>query len=418
MPNNLSEDFTAFVSMDWSDQRHDYALTYRGSKSRESGNVKHSPEELTELINGWRLRFPEGRIAICLEQSRGSLIYFLMQFDFIVLYPINPAMVKNYRKAFYPSGAKGDPCDADLMLDLLEKHRHRLRAWVPGPVCLRKLDLLNQHRRAVVENITSLTNALTAYLKAYYPQALDLVGELDTLQACDFLEKWPNIESLKKAKPVQIEKFYQSHSCRRRELITKRMKLIESATPITTDEAICQVYQLSVITIVGQLRSLLVSLKEFDRQLQETFQQYPERDFYTVLPGAGQVLQPRLAAIFGLDRSRFESAAEVQTFSGIAPVTEASGNNHWVHWRYACPKFVRQSLVEFANHSRKKSIWANAYYEWLRKIGKSHQAALRALAFKWLRILFRCWKDNVPYDEKTYIIALHKRSSPLLKLIA
>jgi transposase len=418
MPNNLFEDFAALVAMDWSDQKHDYALTFRGEKSREKGSVKNRPEELTELINSWQTRFPEGRIAVCLEQSRGSLIYFLMQFDFIVLYPINPAMVKNYRKAFYPSGAKGDPCDADLMLDLLEYHRDRLRRWDPPPVCVRKLDLLNQHRRRVVESITSLTNQLTAYLKAYYPQALNMAGELDTLQACDFLEKWPNIESLKKAEPLEIEKFYYSHRCRRRELIAKRIKLIESAISITSDEAICQVYQMSVITIVAQLRSLLLSLKQFDRQLQETFKEFPEKDFYAVLPGAGPILQPRLAVLFGLDRSRFESAAEIQTFSGVAPVTEESGNNRWVHWRYACPKFIRQSLIEFANHSRNKSIWAKTYYEWLRKIGKSHQAALRALAFKWLRILFRCWKDGISYNEKTYIIALKKRNSPLLKLIA
>src|SRR5262249_25621049 len=139
---------------------------------------------------------------------------------------------------------------------------------------------------------------------------------------------------------------------------------------------------------------------------------------YAALPGAGKILQPRLAALFGVDRSRFQSAAEIQTFSGIAPVTEESGSNRWVHWRYACPKFVRQSLIEFANHSRNKSAWAKAYYEWSRRTGKSHHAALRALAFKWLRILFRCWKDQVPYDEKKYIISLQKRRSPLLKLIA
>jgi hypothetical protein len=418
MANNVPEKYEAFVSMDWADKDHKYALSFPGSTSRETGTVKHTPEDLTELVNGWRRRFPTGRIAVCLEQSRGSLIYFLMQFDFIVLYPINPVMIKNYRKAFYPSGAKDDPRDADLLLDLLEHHRHKLRAWLPEPASVRKLDLLNQHRRHLVESITALTNTLTAYLKMYYPQALALAGELDTLQACDFLQKWPNLGSLKKAKRLQIEKFYRTHHCRNRELIARRIDLVKSSVPITTDEPICAVYQMAVKAVVAQLRILILSVKDFAQQLEETFSQYAEKDFYAALPGAGKVLQPRLAVVFGVNRSKFESAAELQSFSGIAPVTEASGNHRWVHWRYACPKFVRQSLVEFANHSRKKSIWARAYYEYLRAIGKSHQAALRALAFKWLRILFRCWKEGIPYNEQIYIITLQKRGSPLAKLIA
>lgn len=418
MQNNLPETYAALVSLDWADQQHEFALSWAGSKNRERGNVKHTPEALTEWIHELRNRFPDGFIAICLEQSRGSLIYFLMQFDFVVLFPINPATMKNYRKAFYPSGAKDDPRDADLLLDLLENNRQKLRAWLPEPACVRKLDLLNHHRRAVVESITSLTNALTAHLKTYYPQALVLAGELDTIQACDFLQKWPNIESIKKAKRPQIEKFYRSHNCRKRELIDQRIQIIESATPITTDKAICSVYQLSVKAVVAQVRSLLTSLKEFDQQLYEAFQQYPEKDFYEVLPGAGPVLQPRLAALLGLNRSKYESAAELQSFSGVAPVTETSGRSRWVHWRHACPKFVRQSLVEFANHSRKKSTWASAYYESLRKSGKSHQAALRALAYKWVRILFRCWKNRSLYNEQTYLNALLKRRSPLAKLIA
>ena len=46
--------------------------------------------------------------------------------------------------------------------------------------------------------------------------------------------------------------------------------------------------------------------------------------------------------------------------------------------------------------------WAKAFYE----RNKSHHGAVRALAFKWLRILFRCWKDRVPYDQTRYTLAL------------
>ena len=109
------------------------------------------------------------------------------------------------------------------------------------------------------------------------------------------------------------------------------------------------------------------------------------------------------------------SADELQKYSGIAPVTERSGNKHWVHWRWQCPTFVRQTFVEWAGQTINKSFWAGVYYRQQRDKGSSHQAAVRALAFKWIRILYRCWQTGVPYDESTYLNALRRRGSPLLK---
>lgn len=413
-----TENYAALVAMDWADSSHQFSLSYPGCRKREEGKVEHKPENLMDWVRSLRYRFPNGSIAICMEQFRGALAYFLMQFDFIVLYLVNPIMVKRYREAFYSSGAKDDPRDSEVLLDLLEKHRNRLRVWLPEPTDVRKLDLLSRHRRNVVDKITALTNELAAHLKAYYPQALQIAGELDTILCCDFLQKWPNLEAVKKAKRSEIEKFYKVHNCRSAKKIEERIRLIDRAIPITSDPAICSVYQLTVESIVAQLRPLLKSLEIFDAELSKSFDQYPEKHLYEKLPGAGPVLAPRLASAFGLNRSKFNSAVEVQSFSGVAPVTEKSGNKSWVHWRFACPKFLRQTFVEFANHSRNKSIWAAAYYQDLRKRGKNHQAALRALAYKWIRILFKCWKDGITYDESIYLATLEKRRAPLAKLIA
>ena len=108
----------------------------------------------------------------------------------------------------------------------------------------------------------------------------------------------------------------------------------------------------------------------------------------------------------------------MQEYFGIAPVTERSGRSCWVHWRWSCPKFLRQSIVEWAGMSIRYSCWANAYYRQQREKGKKHHAAIRALSFKWLRILYRCWKDRRPYDEAKYLFALQQRKSPLLQYIA
>jgi len=106
---------------------------------------------------------------------------------------------------------------------------------------------------------------------------------------------------------------------------------------------------------------------------------------------------------------------EFQKHVGFAPVIEQSGNKSWTHWRYSCPTFLRQTFVEWAGQSVRYSFWANAYYEQQNAKGKAHQTIIRSLAFKWIRIVFRCWKTRTLYDESKYLQALKKRNSPLLK---
>src|SRR6266404_151251 len=115
--------------------------------------------------------------------------------------------------------------------------------------------------------------------------------------------------------------------------------------------------------------------------------------------------------------SVMEVPSRFSGYTGIAPVTESSGNKHWVHWRLQCPTFIRQTFVEWAGATIPRSFWAAAYYRQQRDKGCSHQAAVRALAFKWIRILYRCWQTRTPYDEATYLNALSRRGSPLLASI-
>jgi hypothetical protein len=89
-----------------------------------------------------------------------------------------------------------------------------------------------------------------------------------------------------------------------------------------------------------------------------------------------------------------------------------------VHWRLQCPKFLRQTFVEWAAESIRHAFWAQVYYQQQRDKGKAHQAAVRALAFKWIRILYRCWQERTPDDESVYLQALHHRGSSLIQNLA
>ena len=95
----------------------------------------------------------------------------------------------------------------------------------------------------------------------------------------------------------------------------------------------------------------------------------------------------------------------------MAPVTKSSGKSESIYMRRACPKFARQTFHEFARLSVFRSQWARNYLEYYTAKGKKFNTVVRALAFKWIRILFRCWKNRTPYDEAKYMTRLAKTGS-------
>jgi hypothetical protein len=163
------------------------------------------------------------------------------------------------------------------------------------------------------------------------------------------------------------------------------------------------------------LRELRDAISSYDEQIETLTRQHPDFAIIDSLPGVGPALAPRLIAALGTQRDRYTSAGELQSYSGIAPALASRGKQHWVHWRWACPKFLRQTFHEWAVHSVASSAWAKTYYEQQRAKRKPKNTIIRALAFKWIRILFRCWKDRKPYCEEMYCQALHRREQPAVK---
>ena len=408
-------ELAACVGLDWADQLHVIYLQAADSAKAESRELEQKPDALHDWIAQLRVRFEGRKVGIAIEQSRGAVIHALMMYDFLALYPINPKALARYREAFRTSGAKDDPLDAELLMDLLRLHRSRLRAWLPDTVETRRLQLLAEYRRKLVNNRIRHTNRTTSLLKMYFPQALDWAGELGTVQSCDFMEKWPSLATIQHARPSQLRKFYLQHHGRNLDLIEERLRQISTARSLTDDPAIVDALSLAVQAEAAQLRPIIERIARFDQILAQQFASHPDHQLYESFPGAGSVYAPRLLTALGTDRSRWDSAADLQCHSGIAPVTEKSGKSCWVHRRLACSNFVRQTFHEFAAQSIRYSTWARAYYDQMRGRGLRHPAAIRALAFKWIRIIYRCWKDQKPYDEEVYLQSLRAKQSPLIK---
>ena len=418
MTHGSPEAFAAFVGIDWADAKHDLCLQAAGTATRERLQLEHTPEAIDAWVTALRTRFNGQPVAVCLELNKGPLVSALRKHDFLILFPINPLTLARYRDAFTPSRAKDDPTDAELQLELLLTHRNKLQPLKPQSPAMRALTQLVEHRRRVVGDKVRLTNRLTSTLKNYFPQVLQWFQERDTFIFCDFLCRWPTLKAVQLARRSTLETFFRDHHVRSTDVINKRLHAIKAAVPLTTDEGVIAPHVLLVHTLVSQLRVTLHAIEHFDTAIAQRAQRHPDFALFQALPGAGPVFASRLLVAFGEQRERYASALELQQYAGIAPVTERSGKKSWVHWRLQCPTFLRQTFVEWAAESIRHSFWARVYYQQQRDKGKAHQAAVRALAFKWIRILDRCWQERTPYEESTYLLALKHRGSSLIHKLA
>ncbi len=405
----METEFAAFVAIDWADQKHAWMLQVQGSSDREAGTVDHTPEAVEVWATELGLRFGGQPVAVALEQSRGPLVFMLAKYEHLVIFPVHPTTLANYRKSFRPSGAKDDPSDAGLLLDVLTLHRDKLRRLNPDTPETRTLQFLVEERRKLVHEKTRYSNRLTSHLKMYFPQTLEWFDEIGSHIAAEFLERWPTIEKLQRARPATIERFFIDHNSRNAERIAERLDQIRKAIPATNDMAVLVSCSTAVVAWAGLLKQVLAAITAYDEKIDMLAREHPDYTLMKSFPGAGAALTPRLIAALGSQRDRYETAFEIQCYSGIAPVVASSGKQRWVHWRWSCPKFLRQTFHEWALHSIALSQWAREYYDEQRAKGKRRNTAIRALAFKWIRILFRCWKDNKPYDEGAYQRAVASR---------
>jgi transposase len=420
---NQPLDCAAFVGLDWGDEEHAFCVLPVDGGPAWRGELKQQPEAIAAWVAQLRQRFGERPLAVCLEQTRGALIFALMQYEFLLLCPINPAQLAAYRRALYPSGAKSDPADAELIARFLRDHGDQVRIWRPDDEISRGLRMLGEQRRDWVEQRVALENQLRQRLKETYPLALQLFpGDLHAEKCLAFLAKFPTLKELQRASPKLLAKWLPQH--RRRsddppaeEVCRQQVQSIRQALPLTKDRAVLDHARLVICHVVAQIETLNQAVAECDDKIAALFAKHPDREVFASFPGAGAALAPRLAAAFGTDREKYQRVQDIQQMSGIAPVTRSSGKTTVVQIRWACPKFSRQTFHEFARCSTKFSVWARAYLAMRRAAGTPYQIVIRALAFKWQRILFRCWQKHELYDEQRHLQRLRDTGSDLIRFL-
>jgi len=209
-------------------------MQVEGETRIQQGDWEHTPEAVEQFVSRLAARFFSQRVAVALEQRRGALIFMLGKYEHLVLYPIHPNTVDHYRKSVYPSGAKSDPGDASLVLDLLCTHNARLRALQPDTV--ETLKLLVEARREAVDDKTRYLNRLTAQLKVFFPQILAWFSTPDTVVVGCLLQKWSTLDKLPQAPVKEVADFLRGHRIEGSRIVTLQ-ELIAKAVAAVKDKA-------------------------------------------------------------------------------------------------------------------------------------------------------------------------------------
>lgn len=409
---NTKTKLAAVAGWDWSNTTHHIVYSRKDSEHTKSVVVDNVPSKIHGFIRQLQKEFKQAPVGVAIENCKGGILNALTDYQFIKVYPINPKCAKNYREAFKASGVKTDKLDASKLHEMLDKHQDQLKEKHKDDPVLLQLEYLVRARRNEVNERTRRIEQLHAVLNRYYPLVRRLFKDFNGAIVADFICRWPTLKDLQKESDEELIKFFIEHNCKRWTVIFERIKMIRAEEPLSQNEAINRVCAMEAVAIANNIKVIEKNIETYDKKIEELYEQHPDSFIFKSIKGSGSALGPRLLVAFGVDREAYKDAKAFAAYCGVAPVEKSSGKMLIYGQRKFCDRFLLQTFHEFANVARRYHQWANKYYQAQMDKGKTHHTAVRALAYKFARILYRCWHDRVPYDEKRHIENLKRYGSP------
>lgn len=406
-----------FVGIDWADKAHEcYIIDATGNGTHQSFN--QTPEAIEEWVTELRAMAGDRPIAIMLELSKGPLIYALMHRPGILLYPVNPQQFASYRESYPGGNSKSDRSDARYLARMLRERITVLKPWIADDEPTRRLAMLSERRRKIVNDQVTQRQQLIAHLKSYFPLLLELFGDSGRLELLlSIIGRWSDLKKLQRADRKLVDRVLREGGIRSEDQREKIIQQIRSAKPLTSDDALIEPLAMTCELLAKQIQASCKSVATFDEKIAEGIRKHPDGHLFTCLRGAGPTLATRLLCAFGSHKDRWADADEIACFSGIAPVTKQSGRSRVVHQRWACPKYLKQTFHEFTDSARKWCPWTKARYRQLKAQGMKHNAAIRKLARSWIRILFSVWQSGIPFDCDRYLAQLLTKNPDLANFL-
>jgi transposase len=398
-----------YIGVDWADESDSVWVVDEKGEKVWAGEVKHLAEDQAEFgrrLYAWRSGGVEVWAAV--EKPEGRIVDFLLDHG-VLVYPVNPKALDRARDRFRVSGSKSDPFDARVLAEFLRTDHGHLRPLLPNSAEAQELKLLTTDHQRLVRQQTRLINQLTVTLKEYYPRVLEMFSELNSPVALEFLKRYPAPGALAELTPAAWQDFAREHRLRhsRAAGLWEQIKAPQVAIPPHVARAKSRLVQV----LVAELEVVRTGLADYHGEIERFFASMPAAEPARSLPsGKTGVLVPTIWAEMGDVPGRWEDFRHLQAQAGTVPVTKRSGKTTLVQFRCACNKRLRHALDLFAFASLRQSAWASAYYQQQRDRGHHHSHAIRALAAKWLKIIYVIWSRHLSYIEEHHLATISRQT--------
>jgi transposase len=384
---------TRYGGVDWASRSHAACVVDERGEAIERLTVEHTESGLRTL--GRRLT-KAGVVRVAIERPDGPVIEALFAAGLEVVV-IASRHVKALRTRYGTAGNKDDRSDAYLLADVLRTDGHRLRALQPDAPETVTLRATVRARKDLVQTRTRLTQQLRAQLELAFPGAVGLFADLDSPIALRFLLRFPSATRAAWLSPKRMAAWLRSEGyCGRTSAAELHRRLETAPLGVTGSEA--EARAAVTLAFVRALLAVRDQIAELERRIREQLELHPDGPIFRSLPRAGQVRAAALLAEIGDVRERFPTPESLACLAGAAPSTRQSGQHLAVTFRFACDKKLRDALIDFAEDSRFANPWAAEIYRRAIERHKTHPHAGRILARAWVYVLWRCWRDRVPYD--------------------
>jgi transposase len=386
-----------FTGIDWAAEAHAVCVTDAGGKIAAEFTIEHSADGIALLVRRLARHGEAARMPVAIERPNGRLVDLLLEAGHPVV-PVSPNAIKAWRDGEVLSGAKSDAGDAAVIAEYLRLRAHRLKAAVPYSDETLALRTAVRTRGDLVEMRVAATNQLSALLDAHWPGARAIFADAESAISLAFLTRYPTPASACHLGEKRMAAFCVKHGYSGRRPAAELLARLRAAPAGAAGEALGEALRDTVLATVGVLTALNASVRSLDRSVAAHLGEHPDGKTFTSLPRSGQVNAAQVLAEWGDCRQAYDGPDSVAALAGVTPVTSQSGKHRDVHFRWACNKRFRVAITTFADNSRHASPWAASVYDDARARGKDHPHAIRILARAWIRVIWPCWLNGVPYD--------------------
>lgn len=384
---------TRTAGVDWASEAHEVCISEEG-QVLERFSAGHDERGISALA-GRLIGAGVARVAI--ERPDGILVERLLATGLEVL-AIHPNQVKAARARFAVAGGKSDRFDAYVLAELARTDAHRFRALVPDSEETKALRALTRAREDLVGVRVELANQLRAQLEAFWPGAL-IFREVDSPISLAFLERYPSPADAKGLGAGRMGSFLTRNSYSGRTDPAELVARMRSAAQGTAQAVECDARAAVVASLVRSLKSIVAEIAALEARIREALLVHPDAEIFRPLfrDPKTTICPATLVAELGDARGRYPTEAAMAADAGMSPVALESGKLRVATFRRACDKRLRVAVATLADSTRHWHPWAKDVYRRARARGQDHPHAIRTLGRAWIRVLWRCWRDEVPY---------------------